>query len=43
MTSEQRQFFVPCVAAALFLAVVLTSVDMQVQAPPFGHSQIALR
>jgi hypothetical protein len=42
MTSEQRQF-VPCVAAALFLAMVLTSVDMQVQATPFGHLQIALR
>ena len=43
MTTEQRQFFAACVAAALFLAAVLASVDMQVQATPFHHSQIALR
>jgi len=43
MTSEQRQFFAACVAAALFLATVLTSVDMQVRATPFGHAQVALR
>jgi hypothetical protein len=43
MTSVQRQFFAACVAAALFLAAVLTSPDMQVQAAPFGHSQIAPR
>jgi hypothetical protein len=43
MTSGQRQFLAACVAAALFLATVLTSVDMQVQASPLGHSQIALR
>jgi hypothetical protein len=43
MTSEQREFFAVCVAAALFLAAVLTSVDMQIQATPFDHSQIALR
>jgi len=43
MTSEQRQFLAVCVGAALFLAAVLTSVDMQVQATPFSHVQIALR
>jgi hypothetical protein len=43
MTTEQRQFFAACVAAALFLTAVLASVDMQVQATLLGHSQIALR
>jgi len=43
MTTEHRQFFAACVAAALFLAAVVASVDMQVQAPPLGHAQIALR
>jgi hypothetical protein len=43
MTSEQRQFFAACVAAALFLAAVMSSVDMQVQAIPLSHAQIALR
>ena len=43
MTSEQRQFFAACVAAALFLTAVLTSVDMQVRATPLGHAQVALR
>ena len=43
MTSEQRQFFAACVAAALFLMAVLTSVDMQAQTLPFSHAQIALR
>jgi hypothetical protein len=43
MTTEQRQFFAACVLATLFLAAVLTSVDMQVQATPLSHSQIALR
>jgi hypothetical protein len=43
MTNEQRQFFAACVASALFLAAVLSSVDMQVQATPYSHSQIALR
>jgi hypothetical protein len=38
MTTEQRWFVAACVAAA-----VLTSVGMQVQATPLGHSQIALR
>jgi hypothetical protein len=36
MTTEQRQFFAACVAAALFLAAVLASVDMQVQATPLA-------
>ncbi len=43
MTSELRQFFAACVAAALFLAAVLTSVDVQVQAQPFSQTRIALR
>ena len=43
MMTEQRQFFAASVAAALFLAAVLTLVDMQVQATPLGYSQIALR
>jgi len=43
MTIEQRQFFAACVAAALFLAAVLSSLDVQVQAGPLGHWQIALR
>jgi hypothetical protein len=43
VTTEQRQFFAACVAAALFRAAVLASVDMQVQATPLGHAQIALR
>jgi hypothetical protein len=42
MMTEQRQFFAASVAAALFLAAVLTSVDMH-QATPLGYSQIALR
>ena len=43
MMIEQRQFFAACVAAALFLAAVLSSVDMQAHATPLAHSQIALR
>jgi hypothetical protein len=43
MATEQRQFFAACVATALFLAAVLASVDLQVQATPLDHSQIALR
>jgi hypothetical protein len=43
MTTEQRQFFAARVGAALFLAAVLASANMQVQATPLGHSQIALR
>jgi tetrahydromethanopterin S-methyltransferase subunit F len=44
MTTEQRQFFATCVAAALFLAAVFSSVDMRGQAIPLlNHSQIAQR
>jgi hypothetical protein len=43
MTSEQRQFFAACVAAALFLAAVLSSVDVQPEATLLRHDQIALR
>lgn len=44
MTSEQRQFLAACVAAALFLAPALPSMDMQAQATSLlSHSQIALR
>jgi hypothetical protein len=43
MTSEQRQFFAACVAAVLFLAAVMSSVDMQVQATPISPAHIALR
>lgn len=43
MTTEQRQFFSACVAAALFLGAVLSSVDVQVHGRPFSHSQVALR
>ena len=43
MTSEQRQFFAACVAAVLFLAAVLPSVNMQVQTASPGDTQVALR
>jgi hypothetical protein len=43
MTSEHRQFIATCLAAALFLVAVLSSVDTQVYAHPFSQAEIALR
>jgi hypothetical protein len=44
MTTDQRQFFAACLAAALFLGAVLSSVDLRVvQASPLSHAEIALR
>jgi hypothetical protein len=46
-TEQQRQFIMTCLAGALFLGAVLTSVDVRFPAPPFGHAfsraEIALR
>jgi hypothetical protein len=46
-TEQQRQFIVTCLAGALFLSAVLTSVDLRFPASPLSHAlshaEIALR